>query len=43
MAEVACVVDVVIIPGQNMAYVKVDDAHFEQERMDLLLAGSRSA
>ena len=41
MTEVAGVVDVVIIPGQNMAYVKVDDAHFEQEQMDALLAGSR--
>ena len=38
MTKVAGVVDVVIIPGQNMAYVKVDDAQFEQERMDLLLA-----
>ncbi len=38
MTKVAGVVDVVIIPGQNMAYVKVDDEHFEQERMDALLA-----
>ena len=38
MTKVAGVVDVVIIPGQNMAYVKVDDAQFEQERMDSLLA-----
>lgn len=42
MEEVAGVVDVVIIPGQNMAYVKVDDAHFQQERMDALLARSKA-
>jgi len=40
MTQVAGVVDVVIIPGQNMAYVKVDDAHFEQAQMDALLAQS---
>ncbi|OUS16218.1 hypothetical protein A9Q88_08670 [Gammaproteobacteria bacterium 50_400_T64] len=40
MTQVAGVVDVVIIPGQNMAYVKVDDEYFEQEQMDALLAQS---
>ncbi|MBQ0720530.1 MAG: MFS transporter [Gammaproteobacteria bacterium] len=38
MTEVAGVVDVVLIPGQNMAYVKVDDEHFDQAQMDALLA-----
>ena len=43
MTQVAGVVDVVVIPGQNMAYVKVDDEHFEQAQMDALLAQSGSA
>ncbi|MBL4783576.1 MAG: MFS transporter [Porticoccaceae bacterium] len=40
MTQVAGVVDVVVIPGQNMAYVKVDDEHFEQAQMDALLAAA---
>ncbi len=38
---VAGVVDVVVIPSENVAYVKVDDAHFDQAEMDRLCGCSR--
>ncbi len=40
--EIAGVEDVVIIPGENLAYVKVDDEHFDETGFRRLLGRSAS-